>query len=230
MHYFIDNIPKYHPVHTPIYYLFCIITVLLVMMLGYIIFDSIFRIKRLWHIGNCHKLKFENYKEIIKHPNKYLYHAPYGIENALIAFNSETPYILDVIETCIERNRHLIERYKNNEDPSVLSTYLSIEIKLTSMIATSGINLMNRCRFYCQNCSKSFQLNCDNEIVLQYIINAERLHDQFEVLKHEEFKSPEVMEISKSMYIEFFNFFETVNSYLSIHLNKNYIKEETINE
>lgn len=211
--------------HPPLYYGLYVIVILLIMILGYIIFDSALRYFRLNQLGKKEKLTFKHYKEIIEEPNLYTYQAPYGVENALIAFNSETPYILDVIETCIARNRHLIERYNNNEDPKVLATFLTIEIQLTTMIATSGINLMNRCSYYCQNCSKSFQVDCSTELIADYIKTAERLHDQFDVLKKEEFKTTEVLEISTTMYEEFFKFFETINSLLYLHENKNH-KEE----
>lgn len=210
----------------PLYILLYIVAIIFIMAIGYIVFDSIIRLKRRHHFGKCHKLEFKYYKEILQYPDKYGYHAPYGIENALIAFNSETPYLLDVIETCIARNRHLMQRYENNEDPNLLSTYLSIEIQLTSMIATSGINLMDKCRYYCNNCSKSFQLPCNTELVQEYIDNAEKIHDQFEVLKNEKFKTTEVLKISKTMYDEFFKFFETINSMLSIYDNKEINKEE----
>lgn len=207
----------------PVYYGLYVILILLIMILGYIVFDSVLRYFRMNQLGKKQHLVFRNYKEILENPNLFSYTAPYGVENALIAFNSEAPYIIDVIETCIARNRHLIERYNNNEDPEILATFLSIEIQLTTMIATSGINLMNRCNFYCQNCSKSFQVDCSNELITEYIYTAERLHDQFDVLKNEEFKTPQVLEISKTMYDEFFKFFEVINDLIYLHENN---KEE----
>lgn len=210
----------------PAYFIFYIVAIIFIMAIGYIIFDSFIKFKRKSHLRKYNYLEFKNYKEILNSPDKYNYYAPYGIENALIAFNSETPYLLDVIETCIARNKHLMQRYANNEDPKLLNTYLSIEIQLTTMIATSGINLMNKCNYYCHNCSKSFKLQCNNELIQEYINNAEKVHDQFEVLKHEKFKTPEVLEISKTMYDDFFKFFETINSLLCIHENKIINKEE----
>lgn len=214
----------------PAYFIFCIIAIMFIMAFGYIVIDFIIKFRRKSNLRKYNHLEFKNYKEILEFPDKYNYYAPYGIENALISFNSETPYLLDIIETCIARNRHLMQRYANNEDPKLLSTYLSIEIQLTTMIATSGINLMNKCKYYCQNCSKSFQLPCHNELIREYIDNAEKVHDQFEVLKNEKFKTTEVLEISKTMYDEFFKFFETINSLLCIYENKVNNKEEKIND
>lgn len=212
--------------YPPAYFIFCIVAIIFIMAIGYILFDSCIRFSKKAKLKKYKNLQFKNYKEILSFPNKYNYYAPYGIENALIAFNSETPYLLDVIETCIDRNRHLMQRYENKEDPKLLATYLSIEIQLTTMIATSGINLMNKCKYYCQNCSKSFQLPCNNELIQEYINNAEKVHDQFEVLKNEKFKTTEVLEISKTMYDEFFKFFEMINSLLYIYENKVTNKEE----
>lgn len=203
--------------------------IILIMIMGYVIIDGYFRLQKNKRIKNHRKLEFLDYQMILSTPRKYKFHSPYGIESALIAFNSETPYILDVIDTCIQRNRHLISRYENNEDPEILATYLDIEIKLTTMIATSGINLMNRCKFYCQNLSTTFQLLCDSELVRQYIDNAEKLHKQFHTLETEKFKTPEVMKISRTMYNEFFDFFEMINSAVSIYEDKDY-KEETNND
>ena len=44
--------------------------------------------------------------------------------------------------------------------------------------------------------------------------------------KSKKFKTPEVLEISKTMYDDFFKFFETINSLLCIHENKIINKEE----
>ena len=70
-------------------------------------------------------------RHIITRPMKYEYHAAYGVENALTAFNSEVPYLVDLINLCISRNRSLINRYQNNENPDVLNACLELEIQLT---------------------------------------------------------------------------------------------------
>lgn len=199
-----------------------LVTIILIVIFVYGFLDSRTRIHKIIHKHYCKHLEFADYKIIINNPNKYEYHAPYGVETALITFNSETPYILEVIETCIERNRHLIQRYENKEDPEILNAFLKIELQLTSMIANQGISLTKRCRFYCLNSSKSFDLELNKEIVESFIVNANKLHDQFSILKHEEFKTPEVIKISTSMYDEFFEFFKIANELIYIHPDKKY--------
>lgn len=210
-----------------------LVTIILFTLIMYGVLDSRKRIHKIIHKKNCRNLQFSDYLEIIKTPAKYEFHAPYGVETALITFNSETPYILSVIETCIERNRHLIQRYENNEDPEILNAFLKIELQLTSMIANQGISLTKRCRFYCLNSSKSFDLELNKEIVEAFVINANKLHDQFSVLKHETFKSQEVVEISNSMYSEFYEFFKITNELIYMHPDKKYKdfdKEEKHND
>lgn len=210
-----------------------LVTLILIGIIIYGIFDSRTRIHKIIRKHCCRNLMFSDYKEIINHSGKYEYHAPYGVETALITFNSETPYILEIIETCIERNRHLIQRYENKENPEILNAFLKIELQLTSMIANQGISLTKRCRFFCLNSSKSFDLELDREIVESFIANANKLHDQFSILKREEFKSPEVIKISTSMYDEFFEFFKIVNELIYMHPDKKYKefnKEETNND
>lgn len=219
---------------TPLFYIgTVIIAIVIVLIVVYGLFDGHTRLYKIRKRKNYKKLMFSNYKEVLTNIDKYEFHAPYGTETAINTFNSETPYILEVIETCIERNRRLIQRYNNHEDPNVLNAFLQIELQLTSMIANQGISLTKRCKFYCVNSSKSFDLELDKQFVKAYIENASKLHEQFSILKREEFKSDEVIKISTSMYEEFFEFFKSVNeliSYQEDKTNKVNKKEENIND
>lgn len=203
-----------------------IITLILLVIIVYGVFDGKTRIHKRLHHHKCRNLTFSDYVSIVQYPEKYSYHAPYGVENALITFNSEAPYILDVVATCIERNRHLIKRYENNEDPEVLNAFLKIELQLTTMIANQGISLTNRCRFYCNNTSKSFDLDLDKDIVENFVKTASKMHMQFSVLQNEVFKSDEVVRLSNSMYSEFYEFFKNVNDLIYIYVDKKYNNDE----
>lgn len=210
-----------------------IIAIMIFGIVIYGLFDGHTRLNTRIKNRSRKKLMFSEYKNILENIDNYEFYAPYGTENAITAFNSETPYILEVIETCIERNRRLIQRYNNHEDPKVLNAFLNIELQLTSMIANQGISLTKRCKFYCINSSKSFELELDKQFVKAYIENATKLHEQFSILKREEFKSDEVIKISTSMYEEFFEFFKSVNGLISYHedkSNKSNKKEETNND
>lgn len=207
-----------------------IISVILLGIVIYGIYDGRSRIYKILHRKRCRNLYLSDYRDIRECPEKYSYHAPYGVESALNTFNAEVPYLMSVINTCIERNRNLILRYEHQEDPEVLSAFLTIEIQLTNMIANHGLSLTKRCNFYVNNTSKSFQLDLDRDIVTNFINNSIDLHDQFLLLKEEKFKSQEVVETSLAMYNEFLEFFRRVNELIYIHVDKNYNEPENEKE
>lgn len=207
-----------------------VVTIILITIIIYGIYDGRSRIYKILHCKRCRNLYLTDYRDIRKYPEKYSYHAPYGVESALNTFNAEVPYLMSVINTCIERNRNLIERYNNHEDPEVLSAFLKIEIQLTNMIANHGLSLTKRCNFYVNNTSKTFQLDLDRDIMTNFIKNSINLHDQFLLLKEEPFKSQEVVETSLTMYNEFLEFFRHVNELIYIHVDKNYNNSENEKE
>lgn len=202
--------------------LLAVIAIAFVAFVIYIIYDGYVKIHSKCHFGRCRTMDFADYKLIKARPKKYEYHAAYGVENALTAFNSEVPYLVDLINLCISRNRSLINRYENNENSDVLNTCLELEIQLTSMISGNGLNLLRQCKFYTQNSSKSFQVEVSPETMYNYVKNASDLHMQFSILKNEEFKSDKVMESASAMYEEFYDFFKQLNDLVHIHNNKKY--------
>lgn len=199
-----------------------IVAIAFVSFIVYIIYDGYIKLHTKCHFNRCRSMDFADYKLIKARPKKYEYHAPYGVENALTAFNSEVPYLIDLINLCISRNRSLINRYQNNENPDILNTCLELEIQLTSMISGNGLNLLRQCKFYTENTSKSFQVEISPETMYKYVKNATDLHMQFALLKTEEFKSEKVIESASVMYEEFYEFFKQINELIHIHNNKKY--------
>lgn len=204
------------------YIILTIVAIVFVAFIVYIIYDGYIKIHAKCHFGRCRSMDFADYKLIKARPMKYEYHAAYGVENALTAFNSEVPYLVDLINLCISRNRSLINRYQNNENPDVLNTCLELEIQLTSMISGNGLNLLRQCRFYTENSSKTFQVEVSPETMYKYVKNAMDLHMQFALLKTEEFKSEKVIESASTMYEEFYEFFKQLNELIHIHKNNKY--------
>lgn len=199
-----------------------VITIIFVSLMVYGVHDGRLRLKKIIKRKKCRTLALSDYRKIAETPEKYEFHAPYGIEPALNLYNSEIPYIIQIIDTCIERNRRLNERFNNKEDPKILNAFLKIELQLTNMIANQGLGLTQRCKFYCNNTSKTFQLDLNRDTIIEYVKNSIRLHDQFLLLRDEEFKSNDVINISNSMFNEFLEFFSLINSTVHVHIDKNF--------
>lgn len=199
-----------------------VIAIAFVAFVIYIIYDGYIKLHAKCNLGRCRTMDFADYKAIKARPKKYEYHAAYGVENALTAFNSEVPYLVDLINLCISRNRSLINRYENNENPDILNTCLELEIQLTSMISGNGLNLLRQCKFYTENSSKTFQVEVSPETMYKYVKNATDLHMQFSIIKTEEFKSEKVVESASAMYEEFYEFFKQLNELIHIHKNNKY--------
>ena len=76
------------------------------------------------------------------------------------------------------------------------------------------------------NISESFQLKCDAELVQKYCKFATMIHDINTEVKKKHIESPEIVETLSSMYQEFINYFERINSLITFIPNE---KGETNN-
>lgn len=166
------------------------------------------------------KLSFEKYSEIKEDPSNYLYYVPYGVSHSLIQFISETPYFINAIDTAMQKNKILIDNYHTETNADEIAVYINIGLQLSNIVANTGKILINRCSFYCLNCSDSFQIICDPKLIQQYCATADSIHDQFERIKNEHIDTPEINDTLNNMYHDFFEYFEKINSLVKLIPNK----------
>lgn len=187
-----------------------IILLILAFFVLYIAWDICSKFMHKKKRNKYRKLEFSMYKDIAANYENYKFYIPYGVDNALAIFNSEVPHLLEVVNACIENHQRTIGASNNNA--YLFEAFTSIETKLTAIVAASGVNISQRCRFYCTNSSKSFKIHPSSELLREYTINADNVYYQFQKLKTEEFKSAEVTKISNTMYTVFFELFELINN------------------
>ena len=178
-------------------------------------------------IRNIKKLTFDEY-EMIKNASldDYIFYAPYGVSQSLITFISESPNFISALENINQTDYPLTKSFEDENDPHMKDVYLSIAIQLSNIVSNSGKILVNRCIFYCENISESFQLKCDAELVQKYCKFATMIHDINSEVKKKHIESPEIVETLSSMYQEFINYFERINSLITFIPNE---KGETNN-
>ena len=206
--------------HNMEYILFLFMLLFFIIMLFLIIKDLTRTYKKYKEKKTSMNLSFDKYKEIKEDPSKYIFYVPYGITQSLIQFISETPYFIDAINNATEKNRFLIDNYKNETDQNKISLYINIGIQLSNIIANTGKILINQCNFYCENSSDSFEILCDSKLVQQYCMTADSIHDQFEKIKEAHIKTPEIKNTLDHMYRDFFNYFERINSLVRLIPNQ----------
>ena len=150
----------------------------------------------------------------------YIFYAPYGVSQSLITFISESPNFISALENINQTDYPLTKSFEDENDPHMKDVYLSIAIQLSNIVSNSGKILVNHCNFYCENVSESFQLKCDAELVQEYCKFATMIHDINDHVKNIPIESPEIVETLSSMYQEFINYFERINSLITFIPNE----------
>ena len=203
------------------------VCILIIVFLGFILRDIYHMIKKKKEIKNIKKLTFDQY-EMIKNASldDYIFYAPYGVSQSLITFISESPNFISALENINQTDYPLTKSFEDENDPHMKDVYLSIAIQLSNIVSNSGKILVNRCNFYCENISESFQLKCDAELVQKYCKFATMIHDINTEVKKKHIESPEIVETLSSMYQEFINYFKRINSLITFIPNE---KGETNN-
>ena len=201
--------------------------ILIIVFLGFILRDIYHMIKKKKEIKNIKKLTFDQY-EMIKNSSldDYIFYAPYGVSQSLIKFISEAPNFINAVADINQLDYPLTKNYQTEHDAHMKDIYLDIAVQLSNIISNSGKILVNRCNFYCENISESFQLKCDAELVQKYCKFATMIHDINTEVKKKHIESPEIVETLSSMYQEFINYFERINSLITFIPNE---KGETNN-
>lgn len=189
------------------------ICILIVVFLGFILRDVYHMIKKNQEKKKMKNLSFDQY-EAIKNssPEDYIFYAPYGVSQSLIIFISEAPNFIGAAAEINQLDYPLTKSFQDEHDPHMKDIYLDIAVQLSNIISNSGRILINRCNFYCENISESFQLKCDTELVQQYCKFATMIHDINAHVKKLSIESPEIVETLTSMYQEFVKYFERMNS------------------
>ena len=195
--------------------------ILIIVFLGFILRDIYHMIKKKKEIKNIKKLTFDQY-EMIKNASldDYIFYAPYGVSQSLITFISESPNFISALENINQTDYPLTKSFEDESDPHMKDAYLSIAIQLSNIVSNSGKILVNHCIFYCENVSESFQLKCDAELVQEYCKFATMIHDINDHVKTIPIESPEITETLSSMYQEFVNYFERINSLITFIPNE----------
>ena len=204
------------------------VCILIIAFLALILRDIYHIIKKTKETKKRKKLSFDQY-ETIKSASldDYIFYAPYGVSQSLIKFISEAPNFINAVADINQLDYPLIKKYQTEHDDHMKDIYLDIAVQLSNIISNSGKILVNRCNFYCENISESFQLKCDAELVQKYCKFATMIHDINADVKKKHIESPEIMESIGSMYQEFVNYFERINSLITFIPNE---KGETNND
>ena len=195
--------------------------ILIIVFLGFILRDIYHMIKKKKEIKNIKKLTFDQYA-MIKNASldDYIFYAPYGVSQSLITFISESPNFISALENINQTDYPLTKSFEDENDPHMKDVYLSIAIQLSNIVSNSGKILVNHCNFYCENVSESFQLKCDAELVQEYCKFATMIHDINAHVKNIPIESPEIAKTLSSMYKEFVNYFERINSLITFIPNE----------
>ena len=203
------------------------VCILIIAFLVLILRDIYHIIKKTKETKKRKKLSFDQY-ETIKSASldDYIFYAPYGVSQSLITFISEAPNFISALENINQTDYPLTKSFEDENDPHMKDVYISIAIQLSNIVSNSGKILVNRCNFYCENISESFQLKCDAELVQKYCKFATMIHDINTEVKKKHIESPEIVETLSSMYQEFINYFERINSLITFIPNE---KGETNN-
>ena len=197
------------------------VCILIIAFLVLILRDIYHIIKKTKETKKRKKLSFDQY-ETIKSASldDYIFYAPYGVSQSLITFISEAPNFISALENINQTDYPLTKSFEDENDPHMKDVYISIAIQLSNIVSNSGKILVNRCNFYCENISESFQLKCDAELVQKYCKFATMIHDINTEVKKKHIESPEIMETLSSMYQEFINYFERINSLITFIPNE----------
>lgn len=155
------------------------------------------------------KLTFKEYKDIIREPELYIFYVPYGISQSLSKFISDIPYFIDALDQTSKKCNY--EDCHLNQD-----FYDAIGKQLATITSNTAKILISRCKFYCDNSSDSFKLECDPYLVQKYCIYANKIHSLYEDYIERNLVNAEINAITYQMYQEFFKFFEEVNSHIKI--------------
>ena len=167
------------------------------------------------------RLSFDQYETIQNASlDEYIFYAPYGVSQSLVVFISEIPNFIKAAEDINQFDYPLTTSYQDETDPYMKDIYLDIAVQLSNIISNSGKILVNHCNFYCENISESFQLKCDSELVQEYCKFATMIHDINDHVKTIPIESPEITETLSSMYQEFVNYFERINSLITFIPNE----------
>lgn len=203
------------------------VCLIIIAFLGFILRDVYHAITKNQEKKKMKKLSFDQY-EMIKNAslNDYIFYAPYGVSQSLIAFISDAPNFISAAENINQYDYPLTKNFQDENDPHMKDIYLGIAVQLSNIISNSGKILVNRCNFYCENVSESFQLKCDAKLVQQYCKFATMIHDINACVKKKSIESPEIVETLSSIYREFVNYFERINSLITFIPNE---KGETNN-
>ncbi len=203
------------------------VCILIIAFLGFILRDIYHIIKKTKETKKRKKLSFDQY-ETIKSASldDYIFYAPYGVSQSLIKFISEAPNFINAVADINQLDYPLTKNYQTEHDAHMKDIYLDIAVQLSNIISNSGKILVNHCNFYCENISESFQLKCDAELVQKYCKFATMIHDINSEVKKKHIESPEIVETLSSMYQEFINYFERINSLITFIPNE---KGETNN-
>ena len=197
------------------------VCILIIAFLVLILRDIYHIIKKTKETKKRKKLSFDQY-ETIKSASldDYIFYAPYGVSQSLITFISEAPNFISASENINQIDYPLTKSFEDENDPHMKDVYISIAIQLSNIVSNSGKILVNRCNFYCENISESFQLKCDAELVQEYCKFATMIHDINDHVKTVPIESPEITKTLSSMYKEFVNYFERINSLITFIPNE----------
>ena len=197
------------------------VCILIIAFLVLILRDIYHIIKKTKETKKRKKLSFDQY-ETIKSASldNYIFYAPYGVSQSLITFISEAPNFISASENINQTDYPLTKSFEDENDQHMKDVYISIAIQLSNIVSNSGKILVNRCNFYCENISESFQLKCDAELVQKYCKFATMIHDINDHVKTIPIESPEITETLSSMYQEFVNYFERINSLITFIPNE----------
>ena len=203
------------------------VCILIIAFLVLILRDIYHIIKTTKETKKRKKLSFDQY-ETIKSASldDYIFYAPYGVSQSLIKFISEAPNFINAVADINQLDYPLTKNYQTEHDPHMKDAYIDIAVQLSNIISNSGKILVNHCNFYCENISESFQLKCDAELLQKDCKYATMIHDINSDVKKKHIESPEIMETLSSMYQEFINYFERINSLITFIPNE---KGETNN-
>ncbi len=197
------------------------VCILIIAFLVLILRDIYHIIKKSKETKKRKKLSFDQY-ETIKSASldDYIFYAPYGVSQSLIKFISEAPNFINAVADINQLDYPLTKNYQTEHDPHMKDIYIDIAVQLSNIISNSGKILVNHCIFYCENVSESFQLKCDAELVQEYCKFATMIHDINDHVKTVPIESPEITKTLSSMYKEFVNYFERINSLITFIPNE----------
>ena len=197
------------------------VCILIIAFLVLILRDIYHIIKKTKETKKRKKLSFDQYETIKSDSlDNYIFYAPYGVSQSLITFISEAPNFISASENINQTDYPLTKSFEDENDQHMKDVYISIAIQLSNIVSNSGKILVNRCNFYCENISESFQLKCDAELVQKYCKFATMIHDINDHVKTIPIESPEITETLSSMYQEFVNYFERINSLITFIPNE----------